>query len=354
MKIIKKIMGALFILLLGGLVVQQLITNKKQMDAELAAVLEYQHLVPVEVVKPAFEQSGNTLSETGTFRASKEVTIMSQTQGQVLSVHGEVGDYISAGAVLATVEKDVLESQLQLAKANLDQAKKDLQRFEQLVAGDAVTGQQLEQIKLNHQNALTNYQVLQKQLQNTTIKAPVNGILLDRMVEKGAFLAPAMPVASLTEQSALDFVVRVQEADVIRLRRGQRAQVRVDVFPGQVFQGVVHEIGIGSDLSGRYEVAITVSNPGFRLRPGMSGEAAFSFSAKKDRLVIPRKCIVGSVQAAQVFVVQGDTVMPRNVSVETLNAQTVAVTGGLTEEDQVVLSGQMNLERGTIVRILNY
>lgn len=353
MKTIKKIMGALLILLLGGLVVQQLITNKKQMNAELAAVLEYQHRVPIEVVMPIFEQSADTLSETGSFRATKEVTVMSETQGQVLSVHGEIGDYISAGTVLATVEKDVLESQLQLAKANLDQAEKDLQRFEQLVEGDAVTAQQVEQMQLNHRSALTNYQVLQKQLQNTTIKAPISGILLDRMVEKGAFLAPTMAVASLTEPAALDFVVRVQETDVIRLRRGQRAEVTVGVFPDQSFQGVVSEIGIGNDLSGRYEVVITVSNPGFRLRPGMNGEASFSFSTKNNRLILPRKCIVGSVQDAQVFVVRDSIAIPRNVSIEMLDAQKVVVTKGLTEEDRVVLSGQINLERGTVVNILN-
>jgi multidrug efflux pump subunit AcrA (membrane-fusion protein) len=85
----------------------------------------------------------------------------------------------------------------------------------------------------------------------------------------------------------------------------------------------------------------------------MIGEAVFHLTAEKNKLVIPRKCIEGSLQQAHVFVVTNNKVVRRPVTAELLNDKLVSVISGLQPGEEVVTTGQINLTDGTSVRVLS-
>jgi RND family efflux transporter MFP subunit len=353
MKTFKKALTTIIIILAVAVTVIILFTNKKRLDEELKAMQQYSFVVPVEVITPQKRETMQTIVENGVLQSGAEVSILSETSGKILSVNGNMGDKIRIGQVLVTVEREVVESQYQLAKINLELAEKDLARYDNLAGGEAVTQQQLEAAKLKYQNALTQFTLAKKQLENTSIRAPVNGVISQRMVEEGSFLLPSMPVFTVLEQNRMVFTVGVAEKDVLTLGAGQKVLVSMDAFPGKDIAGSIRGISTVPDLSGRYQVEVELTNPDGELMAGMNGKATFTNEISDAGLIIPRKCITGSVRDGKVFIVSGDTVVSKQVRALTLNETEVLVTEGIAETDRIVLSGQMNLQDGSKVRIIN-
>jgi len=353
MKSSRKYAAIIIAIAIVTLIVVKLFSNKKQSDSELKAMQEYSSVIPIEIITPKELQTRQTLEENGILRSGAEVSILSETSGKVISVAGNLGEHVSAGQTLVVVEKEVLESQFKLAKANLENADKDLKRFNNLAGGEAITQQQLEASKLNYQNVLTNFVSLKKQLENTVIQSPVNGIISKRSVEKGAFLTPSIQVFTIQEQNQMIFTVRVAESDLFRLDKGQKTEISVDALSCEIFTGNIKSIGVVPDLSGRYEIEVSLANSGNELRAGMSGKAVFESEMKSSGLVIPRKCVVGSIKDASVFLLTGDSVRSKNIKALPIDETTVLVTEGLSINEKVVLSGQINLQNGSKVKVIN-
>jgi RND family efflux transporter MFP subunit len=349
----KKYAALIIAIVIVALVIIKLFSNKSQLDNELKAMQEYSSIIPVEIITPKTLQAKQTLEENGMLRSGSEVSILSETSGKVMSVAGNVGEHVSAGQNLVVVEKDVLESQYKLAKINLETAEKDLTRFNNLIDGEAITQQQLDGAKLNYQNALTNFTTIKKQLENTVIQSPVNGVISKRSVEKGTYLTPSVLVFSILEQNQMIFVVKVAETNVFQLNKGQKAEITMDALPGKNFTGNIRSISVTADLSGRYEVEISMADQESLLRAGMGGKATFENDMKNSGLVIPRKCIVGSIKDAAVFILTEDSVISKTVEAITINETEVLITGGLSAKDKVVLSGQINLQNGSKVKVIN-
>ncbi|MGK7396665.1 MAG: efflux RND transporter periplasmic adaptor subunit [Candidatus Cyclobacteriaceae bacterium M3_2C_046] len=353
MKKIKKIIGILVVVALVAWVVFTLINNKKEMDQELQAILDYSYTTPVQVVSARYQPTEYVLIENGITQADQEVEVMAETQGEITSLMVKVGQKVIAGKVLATVEKKVLLDQLALAEVNLKNAENDLKRFQALVKGDAVTQQQVEAMELKYQDAKTSLSQLQEQLAHKTIKAPVSGVISSKSIEQGSFVTPGMSIMNISTQSAMNFVIWVAEQDLHQIKEGLAAEVKLDVFSDRILKGIVSEISVKPDLSGRYSVAVQIPNPDYELTSGLSGMAHFSFPSKAEHIVLPRKVLVGSVQNASVYVVNGDSVQLKPVTVASMNARDIAVLQGLDQNEQVVVSGQINLQNGTKVNIIN-
>lgn len=349
----KKYAVILAVIAIVVFMVVTLLGNKRKLDNELKTMQQYTSIVPVQVVNPRIVQAKKTVEESGVLRASAEISVLSETTGRVLSVNVNVGSHVSAGQILANVEKDVVESQYALAKTTLENAQKDLARYSKLATGDAVTLQQLEASNAAYQSANANFKALEKQLENTGIRSPVFGTIARRSIEKGTSLTPSMALFSILEQDQMVFTAKMTETDLAGIRKGQHVVIRFDVLPQTNFTGIVSSVGVSCDLSGRYDVEMNIDNHQQQLRAGMSGTALFEIAVRDSALVIPRKCIVGSIKDATVFIQKGDSVMQQEITVEPLNDSEVLVSNGLSVKEKIVASGQINLHQGSKIKIIN-
>jgi hypothetical protein len=149
------------------------------------------------------------------------------------------------------------------------------------------------------------------------------------------------------------FVVRIAANNIRQIKKGQSVDVRLDIITDKTFSGEVKSIGVVPDLSGRYEVEISLKENDSRYREGLNGVAGFEIHEATEGLLIPRKCIEGSINDAVVYLLQGDTVVSRKIKATALNETEALVTEGLFPDEKVVLSGQINLQDGTRVSVLN-
>ena len=352
MKTIKKIAGIVITVLLLGGTVYQLFSNKKEMEEELKKLADFSAVVPVKTVTATMQKVEQELNEYGNFRPQHEVNVVSETQGEVLRVLVGIGDYVKEGRKLALVEKELLEDKMEVAHLNMENAREDLERFKKLAVGGAVTQRQLESMQLNFQNAQNTVSELQKQLIHTEITAPVSGFIISRQIEKGSFVAPGTPLFGISSQSELLFAVQLSETDVVKVKKGDIVEIQTSVLPGKM-TGKIHEIAVKNALSGRYEVQVKISNPDAKIKPGMGGTATFLIADEKEAIVIPRKCVAGTILEAQVFRLQHNTVKIQPIEASRLNKEQVIVHSGISVGEQIVTEGQINLKDGSKVRIIN-
>ena len=351
-KLLKKIANTFILLTFFALIGLKLFSNKRQKDSELNSFLAYEQVTPVTTISAGFQPFEEERMETGLLEAYQEVSLVSETQGLVLQLGVKTGDKVRRGTLLATIDKGLLEEQLSLARLNLKNSEEDLHRFESLLKSDAATHQQLEQVKLNYENAVNQVARSQEQLENTHILAPVDGYISSRSIERGSYITPGMPLMTIAEQSRLLFVVQVAESSLDHIHPGQKVQVFPSSFPDECLEGVVHEISVNSTTSGRYPVSIKVDNASCRLKPGMTGQARFSYQERQG-IILPRKCIINSILDPSVYLVSGDSVIKREVSAMLLSETRVLIQDGLVEGERVVLSGHINLVPGSKVRIIH-
>lgn len=357
MKFIKPIIAVLFI---GGLTFWMFTTlskNKEIIEEKAQIKDEVITNIPVRVAQVQNLAVDNSLNLTGTFEARRELSIIAEAQGRITQLNIEEGQLISKGQIVAKIDDTNIQAQLSSTKASMDKAKKDVERYERLVKAGAISQQQYEEVKLGYQNAQTNVTSIEQQLKYSTARSPMSGIVKELKVEQSSFATPGATIATIVDINQLKMVVKVGEQDIIKVKRGQKVEIKTDVYPDAMFKGVVKLISVQADAGRKYEVEIELANPKKTpLKPGMYGTVQITptNNKKETALFVARKAIVGSVQSPSVFVVTADnSVIAKAVKVGDIVEDQVQILEGLVAGDVVVTSGQINLSNGKKIKVIN-
>ncbi len=344
---------SMVIIVLVGACTMTLLYNKRVID-EKARMDGNLDSIPVFVTPVAKSRLKGDFTANGSFSAIHELVLMSEGQGKVKELLFNTGDFVNSGQVLARLDDDLLRSQYALAEASLEKALKDARKFEELLKEEAVSSQQVEDIRLALKKSETDVATLRKQLGYAVITAPIQGTITRRMVEKGSLVMPGTPVAEIVDISRLKFIAGVAEMEAVRVHKGQQAEITSSLFPGFVYRGTVVSVGVKADDSRRFPVEIELSNdPGHPLKAGMYGTVIFGGGSERDALMIPRNALTGSIRTPRIYIVENGLAVLKEISIGNANDREVEVTGGLKEGDLVVTSGQINLDDKTPVTIVS-
>ncbi|ARS34523.1 efflux RND transporter periplasmic adaptor subunit [Pontibacter actiniarum] len=349
----KKIIYIVAVLVALGAIGYTLMNNKKEMAATAAIAERKSESIPVALTTPKVGAVDKSFTAQGNFIPEQDLTLLSETQGQVLKIYKQNGDRVKAGEMLAQVDAQLLRAELVRAQANYTKSKRDLERFENLAEGDAITKRQLEDARLGFSNAEAALITAKKRLADASIKAPISGRINEKFIEVGSYLSPGTKLFNIVNVDNLKMNVKVPESQVGLIRDGQKVQIKADAVGGETFEGTVKAIAAKGDNSLNYNVELQVSNPSDNpLKAGMYGTAYFEVADQRKALLIEREAIVGSLQNPQVFVVNNGSAFLKDIKVGGTQGNKVEVTGGLEAGDKVVQSGQINLKNGTKVTVL--
>lgn len=345
----------LFLAACAAFIAWKLYDNKKRLAAETELSRITRAFVPVEVASPQREPIAARLEADGIFLPAKEMFVISETQGRVVDVYKNKGEWVDEGAIIAKVDDELLRAELDAVQANLAKLRTDRERLGRLIEGEAAPKTKAEDLDLAILAAEAKEKAVKKQLANTQIRAPMSGTLGLRFIERGSVIGPGIQVAQITNLEKLFLMVKVTERDVLGVQKGQPVSVRADVQPGRELDGKVTNIGLRADNAFNYDVEIEVPNPkGSPLRGGMHARAFFASAARHEGLTLPRRAIAGSLQDPHIFVVEQDSVARlRTVTLGATLGDRVEVIDGLGEQDRVVVTGQLNLGDGTRVEVID-
>lgn len=347
------------LLLIGGIIVVILIVLIARSKAVLNSASSTSSVATaysVSVVTVKTEAVEEKISAVGTLNAINDVVVLSETQGRVLKVDVEVGDYKKAGSVLVEVDSELKEAAYKTARVAYERAKKDLQRYETLSTEQSISESQIEQARWSFQSAEAQFITARRQLTDAKITTPISGIVTARYVNVGTMVmgAPqATQIANVVDISKMKAKIFVAEKDVFRLHVGDPAEVTTDVYPETSFAGALFTIGSKGDEGHTYPVEVLLDNTKQQLRAGMFVTITIKPRSSGLAMVIPREAIVGSFQDAKVFVVKDKVARLRPVMAVKEIGTNVQISSGLEVGEAVVTDGMNNLSDNTPVTVRN-
>lgn len=328
--------------------------NKKKNEEKTAIVAQTNSAIAVRVSKVEKTPLSLDFLANGKFAPGQELNFSAETAGRVISVLVDEGSYVRKGQTLATIKTENLSVDVQTAKEAYQNALKDKQRYENAFKTGGVTQQQVDQAELSLLNAEARVKQANIKIGDANIRASINGIVNKRMIEPGSVLAPGTQLFEIVDVSTLTLDVAVTEAQVASLKVGDAVAVKASVLPDQEFKGKVQFIAPKADASLNFPIKIQITNNTAKsLKAGMYGIAQFSFPAQQAVILVPRSAFVGSVSNNQIFVADANNkVQLRSVVSGRIVGDEVEVISGLTEGEQVVTSGQINLTDGSTIAII--
>ncbi|MBK9357452.1 MAG: efflux RND transporter periplasmic adaptor subunit [Bacteroidales bacterium] len=345
------IVSVIILVCVAGLM--KLYVNKKQIDADSAPRIS-KVSVPVFVETVKESKLDNSFSVNGTFDPAREIAIISQTQGKIVSLNFNNGDFVKEGQILASCDLELLEAQKDLANANLDKCTNDLKKFREMLQTKAATQQQIDELQLALYNAQASYVTVTKQIEYSIIKAPFSGYITGKHIEKGSMIMPGTPVAEMMDISTMKFNAGIAESDLVKISKNQEVKVVADIYEGFTYAGKIKNIGMKADDSRRFPVEIEVRNNVSKpIRSGMFGMAYFTSEGTHNAISIPRTALVGSIKDPAVYIVENDKARKKPIKVGSASEKSIEVIEGLKAGDKVVISGQINLDDNTPVAISN-
>lgn len=328
----------------------RLSSNKKKIDEQKKPVVQTNVAIPVTVAPVAEGTVSQQLVKTGNLIPYKEADIIATTAGKVTKVNFNLGSSIRQGATLVELDNRLKELSLEATQLSIDRLKKDVTRYNTLLAGNATTEIQVNETKYNYENAVNQAEQIRKQIADANVKAPIGGRIVQKDIEPGEYITVGKVLGRVLDVDRLKVQVPVNESDVYQLRQGQAVKVSADVFPGRTFNGRISYIAPQGSDEHNYPVEITIDNAN-GLKAGTFVNADFSQKSNQKALQIPRSALVESVKNPYVFVVNNNAATRRAITIGRDFGDSIEVLSGLKAGDQVVTTGQLNLSDGKPVQI---
>ena len=349
----KNIIFIVISLLTVGLVAFTLIENKEEMveKAKLAEITS--DAIPVEITTVQRLLSGSGVSSSGIFSAVSDLSVLSETQGQVIQIYKKKGQAVKKGDLLAQVEKELIEAEFAAAESNYEKLLADQERFAKLAERDAVTQRQLEEVNIGLKSAEAQFRAAKKRLDNTSIRSTANGILHEDYIQEGSFVSPGLRLYDVVDVSKLKLNVSLTAEEVLKVNSGDQVRIVVKTYPDTEFLGEVVAVAAKADAALKYDVEILLENDQEKpLKAGMYATAFFDFKSTDQKLYLNREALVGSIQNPEVYTIHDGTAQLRRINIGEVRDDLMEVISGLDEGENVVLSGQINLQEGTKVNVI--
>lgn len=322
-------------------------------DAAARAAPE-ERVVPVEVAVAAVGEAARTVTVTGPVEPIRSVGINSQLSGAVLSVEVEEGSRVRTGTVLARLDARELAAQLTSAEAALEVARRNAERAERLREQAYITEAEYDRDRAAFAAAQATRDQLRTRVGYATVRAPVDGVVLEKRVEAGDIVAPQARLFTIGELSTLVVRVPVSELDVSALSPGDSVPVALDALAGRPLAGRIRRIFPSADTLTRLvpvEVALTGA-AAREARPGYLARLTFRLSPRTGVLLVPAGAVVEGASGAAVYVVAGGRAVRRAVRRGDVFQGRVEIREGLVPGDTVIVAGATTVRDGAAVRIV--
>ena len=311
------------------------------------------------------------LPAIGTLKAFQGVDLAAEVDGIVREVMFESGQKVAQGQPLIQLDSEVERASLATAEAERSLAQVEFERGRSLVSRQNISKSEFDRLSSTLQKASASVAQFKAQLDKKRISAPFAGTIGIRQVDTGDYLSPGATIATLQDLSRLhvDFFLPEQRAP--QLQVGQPVRLSVAAYPDEQFEGRIAAINPKVENETRnLQMRATLSNPDEKLLPGMFANLEVLLADDQPRIVVPETAVTYTLYGNSVYVVKekqdddgkavkdadGATALVverRFVETGERRAGRVVISKGLTAGEQVVTSGQLKLDNGAHVVIVD-
>lgn len=328
----------------------------------------------------------NTVTATGTIEPVTSVTVGTQVSGIVSKLYVDYNSVVKKGQVIAELDKSNLISELNSAKASLQQSLASLnsaesslnyqtanfRRNKALYQKGLISGNDYEGARLSYQTALANVSSVKDQvaaareqvkkaqtnLGYATITSPIDGVVLSKSVEEGQTVAASFSTPTLftiaKDLTNMQVVADVDEADIGNVKVGERVTFTVDAYPDNTFSGTVKQVRQEATTTNNvvtYSVVISAPNADLKLKPGLTATVTIYTQENKGVLSVPSKALrftpeketVGGMKIKdianaknKVWTIEGNTIVAHRVNIGMTDGSHTQILSGISRGAKVI------------------
>jgi len=302
--------------------------------------------VQVELAEARLINSPQTAEFSATVEADVVNKIAPAMAVRIDKIFVEVGQQVKAGQKLVQMES----SSLIQAETQLKNLEADFIRIDELFKVGGVSRAEWDAKKTALEVSRTAFRNLQD---NTFLTSPVSGVVTARNYDNGDMYAMANPILVVEQITPVKLLINVSESYYTGLKKGMPAEVKLDVYGEELFNGTVSLIYPSVDPTTRtIPVEVTLRNADQRVRPGMSATVVLHLG-DAERVVVPDRAIVRQSGSGNryVFLYDNGKVLFREITIGRRVDSDYEVISGLSAGDKVVVSGQNRLNEVTSVTV---
>jgi membrane fusion protein, multidrug efflux system len=291
---------------------------------------------------------------SGTLQAAARSVVRAETPGSVVAIGPELGQPVKKGDLLARIEAKALgdmstsaQSGVTAAEAQLDLAKREVQRTEALVKGGALAQRELD--RAQSQVTAAQAQVIQaraqlasskSQLGDATVRAPIAGVVARRGVGVGDVVSPGSELYEVIDPTTMRLDASISSDDLASIATGKAVDFEVRGYPGQRFAGTIARIAPAADpVTRQIQVLVDIPNPGGKLIAGLYAEGRVSVD-KREALIAPMSAIDATGDQPSVLRVRNGVVERTIVAIGVRDerGEVVEITSGVAAGEVLLLA----------------
>ncbi|MCM8785189.1 MAG: efflux RND transporter periplasmic adaptor subunit [Candidatus Omnitrophica bacterium] len=346
---------------------------QRNRNKEKTKKIFYEEDIPVEVAKVQEIILKDEIESLGEIEPYQKVVIYSEVSGLIEKLNVKEGDYVKKGDFIAQIdyrkrkiEYENVENQLKAAMINLENIKKDYERFTNLFKEGVISEKKLDDIKTQYEVVSHQIEALKKQFEIAKIRlneafiySPINGFIAEKFVDEGEFITESsmmrsVPIVSIIDISKVKINLPVSTEDIGKVKKDQSVLVETDSYHDKVFYGKVSRIYPFVDEKTRtVNVEIILENNSFIIKPGMYCKGKIITGERKS-LIVPLDAIMKLPGSGNYycFRVKDNFAEKVYIKVGKIGESYAEVKEGLNKDDIVIVTSQGILDTGKKIKII--
>lgn len=312
--------------------------------------------VPVEVSHSTIGAISSHYATTAVLEAKAEAQVVSKVAGILQSVYVEEGDYVEAGQILAKIEPQRYQLNLNKAKAELAKVKSELNRIEKVHGQHLVSADTYEQLKWQYESTKSALDIAKLNLKETEIIAPISGFIAERYVKLGNVVQQYQQnsMFHIVEQKQLQGIVHLPEQQLRHVKVGQHTSLKLAAIGDTPVSAVIERISpVVNAKTGTFKVTLNIPNADGLLKSGMFAEVSIRYNTHENATLIPRKALISLDNQHTVYTVIDGKATKQQVQIGFQEGALVEVIAGLDTDIQVVTAGHNNLKDNANIQVIN-
>lgn len=299
-------------------------------------------------VKSVFAREIDLLGNfTATVEANATNNISPKSSTRIDKVLVEVGDNVRKGEILAKMDQvNLVQAQLQMKNDSIE-----FLRANELYEIGGTSKSEWDAKKLKYNISKSNYDNL---VENTLLISPIDGIVTARNYDSGDIYSMGQPLYVVEQIKPVKLKVNVSEGLYTKVKKGMLVEVRLDVYPNEVFNGKINLVYPSIDPATRtFPIEVLIDNADQRVRPGMFSRVTVAYG-KANHVIVPDVAIVKQTGSGDryVYIVKNGKVEFKKVELGRRIDSEFEIVSGLESGDLVITGGQNRISNGMEVEVI--
>jgi RND family efflux transporter MFP subunit len=326
----------------------------------------------IKTITVSEQASGKLRDFSGVVEAADRSSISFEVAGNVQKVNVDVGDRITKGQVLATLDPEpyqltVAEINAELVKArdNVTKTEAEYNRQKRIFEQGAGAQRRVEVSEFNYKAAKSavDFQIARlnnakRDLNRTVLRAPFDGAIANRYIDPFNEVARGQKCFDIFEFTGMEVAISIPEDAIDEINMDQKGEIRFPVFADRTYNGRVTEISKVAGTANAFPIKLTIADPDQRIRPGMTARVTLLLGGddQKAAYLVPLSALTQSGDTTKGFVYiydsQTSTVKKTQIESGSVRGDNVVITGGVKEGDIIAVAGVSFLEDGQKVKLM--